>query len=149
MVKYNIKGPRGQAPWGRGVPPLAPPTPPLRGNKKSIYFFDKKFGFVWQGGYPPAPVHPTHSPYACHIPVLYILIFVYVCHTCSSYLSHLPFLPYLILLPYSPNYPFSLSIVSVFTSSNISTLFTCILFYPFLLTHKWLVLPTLFSVQCI
>ena len=105
ISKYNIFFCGGQTPlWGRGIP-LRPPC---------IYFFDKKFGFVWGRGYISLPLYPTRYLYICHIPCLYILIFGYVCHTCSSYLSHLPVLPtcslYPIrLLPFPP-YPIYLPV---------------------------------------
>jgi len=96
ISKYNIFFCGGQAPCGGGGIPLRPPC---------IYFFDKKFGFVWGRGYISSPHHPTRYLYICHIPYLYILIFGYVYHTCSSYLSHLTPFAYLIFLPYHPNYP--------------------------------------------
>ena len=93
ISKYNIFFCGGQAPCGGGGSPFTPPC---------IYFFDKKFGFVWGRGYISPPCSPTRYLYICHILCLYILIFGYVCHTCSSYLSHLACFPYPIFLPYSP-----------------------------------------------
>lgn len=100
IFKYNIFFCGGQAPCGRGGIPLRPPC---------IYFFDKKFGFVWGRGYISPPLHPTHYSYICHIPYLYISIFGYVCHMPLTCLSHLTRSTYLISLPYYPNYPFRLT----------------------------------------